>query len=243
MGLALLSLALVLPATASAKAQGGCGRSVQGAGRHQHAGRADARPASRRSRRPAPAASTPSPRPRPPRSAREFTPANLDSYRAVVFLNTGMASPLTDAQRANFEAYFKKGGGFVGIGSAVETDPSWAFLTERPRHALVGPDRRRRPARSRSSTASMTRRKNLPEYWDRTDNSTTSSTNVRGVSHVLATVVEDPFEPAAGRATRSTASPAARWAPTTRSPSARTTRAAARSTPASATRRRASTRR
>src|SRR3954452_2909466 len=60
----------------------------------------------------------------------QFTPANLDSYRAVVFLNTGMASPLTDAQRTNFENYFKKGGGFVGIGSAVETDPSWSYLTQ-----------------------------------------------------------------------------------------------------------------
>ena len=46
-----------------------------------------------------------------------------------MFLNTGIASPLTDPQRANFEAYFKKGGGFVGIGSAVETDPTWPFLT------------------------------------------------------------------------------------------------------------------
>src|SRR3954452_17194273 len=60
----------------------------------------------------------------------QFTPANLDAYRAVVFLNTGMASPLTDAQRTNFENYFKKGGGFVGIGSAVETDPNWKFLTD-----------------------------------------------------------------------------------------------------------------
>ena len=34
----------------------------------------------------------------------QFTPANLDTYRAVVFLNTGQASPLTDQQRANFEA-------------------------------------------------------------------------------------------------------------------------------------------
>ena len=46
-----------------------------------------------------------------------------------MFLNTGMASPLTDAQRANFETYFKKGGGFVGIGSAIETDSTWTFLT------------------------------------------------------------------------------------------------------------------
>ena len=59
----------------------------------------------------------------------QFTPTNLDSYRSIVFLNTGLASPLTDAQRANFEAYHKKGGGFVGIGSAVETDESWAYLT------------------------------------------------------------------------------------------------------------------
>src|SRR3954453_5057526 len=29
-----------------------------------------------------------------------FPPAGLDNYRAVVFLNTGLASPLTDAQRA-----------------------------------------------------------------------------------------------------------------------------------------------
>ena len=47
-----------------------------------------------------------------------------------MFLNTGMASPLTDAQRSVFETYFKEGGGFVGIGSAIETDPSWSFLTD-----------------------------------------------------------------------------------------------------------------
>src|SRR5262249_17041412 len=98
----------------------------------------------------------------------QFTPANLHTYRAVVFLNTGMASPLNDAQRANFEAYFRKGGGFVGIGSAVETDPAWTFLTN-----ILG-------TRSSGQTASQTgtvkvfdrvhdATKNLPEYWDRTE--------------------------------------------------------------------------
>ena len=48
----------------------------------------------------------------------------------MVFLNTGQASPLTAAEKTNFEAYFRKGGGFVGIGSAIETDPSWQFLTD-----------------------------------------------------------------------------------------------------------------
>ena len=83
---------------------------------------------------PAPAMSARSSRPRPRR------------YRAVVFLNTGMASPLNDAQRANFEAYFKKGGGFVGIGSAVETDPALVVPDQRARHPLVGPHDGRRPA-------------------------------------------------------------------------------------------------
>ena len=71
----------------------------------------------------------------------QFTPEGLDQYRAVVFLNTGMASPLTDTERANFEAYYKKGGGFVGIGSAIETDSSWPFMTEPARRALEWPHR------------------------------------------------------------------------------------------------------
>ena len=132
--------------------------------------------------------------PAPAAVGAEFTPANLDSYRAVVFLNTGMASPLTDPQRANFEAYFRKGGGFVGIGSAIETDPSWTFLTN-----VLGT---RASGRTdvQSGTVKVADRvhdasKGLPEYWERTDNFYNFTTNVRGVSHVLATVVEDPFGP------------------------------------------------
>ena len=136
-----------------------------------------------------------SPRPRPPRSGAQFTPAGLDSYRAVVFLNTGMASPLNDAQRTNFEAYFKKGGGFVGIGSAVETDPSWSFLT-----SILG-------TRSSGQTGSQT---GTVKVFDRVHDATQEPAGVLGPhrdlgttsrptsaasSHVLATVVEDPFEP------------------------------------------------
>jgi PKD repeat protein len=124
----------------------------------------------------------------------QFTPANLDSYRAVVFLNTGLASPLTDAQRGNFETYFKKGGGFVGIGSAVETDSAWSFYSD-----LLGTrSSGRTPAQS--GTVKVFDRvhdasKNLPMYWDRTDNWYNFSSNVTGKSHVLASVVEDPFGP------------------------------------------------
>ena len=57
------------------------------------------------------------------RSENFIKPNVLKHYSAVVFLNTG-ADALNDAQQANFEAYFRKGGGFVGVGSAVETNPA-----------------------------------------------------------------------------------------------------------------------
>src|SRR3954447_20495441 len=123
-----------------------------------------------------------------------FTPAGLDAYRAVVFLNTGQASPLTDAQRAGYETYFKKGGGFVGIGSAVETDPNWSFLSD-----ALGTRSSGRTTVQTGTVKVFDRvhdaSKNLPEYWDRTDAFYNYTTNVRGMSHILATVVEDPFEP------------------------------------------------
>jgi hypothetical protein len=68
--------------------------------------------------------------PNPAGVGEQFTATKLEQYGAVVFLDTGPASPLTDAQRTAFEDYFDRGGGFVGIGSAIETDPGWQFLTE-----------------------------------------------------------------------------------------------------------------
>ena len=135
--------------------------------------------------------------PAPANVGAEFTPAGLDAYRAVVFLNTGIASPLTDAQRATFEAYFKKGGGFVGVGSAVETDPAWSYLG-----SILG-TRSSGQTASQSGTVKVFDRvhdasKNLPEYVDRTESWYNFSTNVRGLSHVLASVVEDPFGPQPG---------------------------------------------
>src|SRR4051812_18840052 len=122
----------------------------------------------------------------------QFTAKKLETYRAVVFLNTGAASPLSDAQRNNFEDYFHLGGGFVGIGSAIETDASWQFLTD-----VLGSRASGRTA-VQSATVKVYDRvhdatKDLPEYWTRSDDFYNFTVNVRGVSHVLDTVVEDPF--------------------------------------------------
>jgi PKD repeat protein len=132
--------------------------------------------------------------PPPAQVGAELTPEKLETYRAVVFLNTGLASPLTAAEKSNFEAYFRKGGGFVGIGSAIETDPSWDFLTE-----VLGTRASSRTVQQTGTVKVFDRvhdaSKNLPLYWERDDHWYNLSTNVQGVSHVLATVVEDPFGP------------------------------------------------
>ena len=132
--------------------------------------------------------------PAPAAVGAEFTAENLGQYNAVVFLATGLASPLNDAQRAAFEAYFKDGGGFVGIGSAIETDPSWEYLTE-----LLGTRPSSRTEAQSGTIKNLDRvhdaTKDLPEYWTRTDHWYNFEDNVRGVSHVLNTVVEDPFNP------------------------------------------------
>ncbi|WP_170179276.1 ThuA domain-containing protein [Solirubrobacter pauli] len=131
--------------------------------------------------------------PAPAEVGAKFTPAGLDAYRTVVFLNTGQASPLNDAQRGAFEAYYKKGGGFVGVGSAIETDSSWQFMTD-----LLG-TRSSGSAPAQSATVKVIDRvhdasKTLPQYWDRAEGGWYNfAANVRGKSHVLASVVEDPF--------------------------------------------------
>ena len=55
-------------------------------------------------------------------AASDFTAANLDQYRAIVFLgNAGDA--LNAAQETALQGYINNGGGFVGIGAAAEGEP------------------------------------------------------------------------------------------------------------------------
>jgi len=119
---------------------------------------------------------------------RKFDQEHLKQYRTVVFLNTA-GDVLTDAQQNAFEAYFADGGGFVGIGSAVELEPDWQFYTD-----LVGTRATGRtdvqPGTIKVADRVHDASKDLPEYWTRTDAWYNFARNVRGESHVLATVVE-----------------------------------------------------
>ena len=128
--------------------------------------------------------------------ASKFTEENLAKYRAVVFLNTS-GDVLDDAQQGAFEEYYRGGGGFFGIGSAIETEPDWQFLTD-----VLGA--RATPTGGKTAVQAGTIKvadrvhdasKNLPEYWTRTDawynfDTSLGRPPIRGLNHVLATVVE-----------------------------------------------------
>ena len=121
----------------------------------------------------------------------EFRADRLKQFRAVVFLNTS-GDVLTDAQQAAFEDYYRDGGGFVGIHSAIDTEPDWAFLTD-----VLGTRATGAPAVAQATVKVADRvhvaSKSLPEYWQRTDEWYDFAANVRGRSHVLATVDETTY--------------------------------------------------
>jgi type 1 glutamine amidotransferase len=55
-----------------------------------------------------------------------FTPANLERFRVVVFMNT-TGDVLDDAQQAAFERFIEDGGGYVGVHSASDTEYDWPW--------------------------------------------------------------------------------------------------------------------
>jgi cytochrome c len=121
----------------------------------------------------------------------KFVPNQLARYRAVVFLNTS-GDVLTNAQQTAFEEYFHAGGGFVGIHSAIETEPSWQFLTDILGTRSTGASNVT-PATIKVADRVHEASAPLPEYWNRTDQWYNFAADVRGFSHVLATVDENTY--------------------------------------------------
>ena len=136
--------------------------------------------------------------------ASRFTDAGLAPYEAVVFLNT-TGELLDPAQQTAFETFFKAGGGFLGVGSAIDAEPDWPFMTNllgTRKHSVVEAAQATIEVADRGHSAG----KGLPEYWQRTDRWFNFTSNVRGVSHVIATVDEGTYT---GGNTNGAASPSA----------------------------------
>jgi type 1 glutamine amidotransferase len=64
---------------------------------------------------------------------RVMNDAELSKYQAVVFLLT-TGDVLDDEQQAAFERYIRKGGGFVGVHSASDTEYGWPWYTRMVGH-------------------------------------------------------------------------------------------------------------
>ena len=121
-----------------------------------------------------------------------FTESNLKRYRAVVFLNTA-GDVLNAAEQTAFENYFKDGGGFLGVHSAVVTEPDWAFMSELLGTRATGPAAALGGATIKVADRVHDASKSLPEYWQHEDEYYNFTANVRGIHHVLATVDETTY--------------------------------------------------
>lgn len=127
-----------------------------------------------------------------------FTAANLQRYRALVFMNT-TGDVLDPPGEAAFEAYIRAGGGFVGVHAAADTEHGWPFYGE-----LLGGGAwfANHPAiqaatlhvESRSELAVQ----HLPASFSFTDEWYNFGANPRAAVTVLLTIDESTYAPGPG---------------------------------------------
>ncbi|MDH6629728.1 type 1 glutamine amidotransferase [Streptomyces sp. LBL] len=120
-----------------------------------------------------------------------FTTRNLRRYDAVVFLST-TGDVLDSAQQRAFESYIHRGGGYVGVHAAADTEYDWefygglagAYFQSHPaiQPATVTVEDRAHPATS-----------GLPRAWERTDEWYNYRSNPRDRAHVLASLDESSY--------------------------------------------------
>ena len=126
-----------------------------------------------------------------PRTPSAFTDESLARYKAVVFLST-TGDVLNAAQEAAFERFIRRGGGFVGVHSAADTEYDWPFYG-----ALVGayfaghPDIQN--ATIQIEDAAHPAMASLPRAWTRRDEWYNFQQNPRGSVNVLATLDERTY--------------------------------------------------
>ncbi|MEV0524237.1 ThuA domain-containing protein [Streptomyces sp. NPDC050439] len=123
--------------------------------------------------------------------AKAFTAKNLAKYDAVIWLST-TGDVLDGKQQSAFEGYIKRGGGYVGVHAAADTEYDWPFYG-----GLAGAYFQSHPAiqsakvqvedHGHPSTA------HLPGIWERTDEWYNYRSNPRDHAHVLASLDESSY--------------------------------------------------
>ena len=120
-----------------------------------------------------------------------FSDDSLARYKAIVFLST-TGDVLNAAQQAAFERFIRRGGGFVGVHSATDTEYDWPFYGSLVGAYFAGhPDIQNGTIQiedaGHPSTAS------LPRTWMRRDEWYNFQRNPRGSVTVLATIDERSY--------------------------------------------------
>jgi type 1 glutamine amidotransferase len=120
-----------------------------------------------------------------------FTTGNLAQYQAVVWLST-TGDVLNATQQRAFETYISRGGGYVGIHAAADTEYDWSWYG-----GLVGayfashPDQQQ--ARIKVEDRSNVSTSHLPQTWTRTDEWYNYRANPRARVKVLASLDETSY--------------------------------------------------
>jgi type 1 glutamine amidotransferase len=124
-------------------------------------------------------------------NAKTFAAKPLSRFDAVVFLST-TGDVLVPKQQKAFKGYIRKGGGWVGIHSAADTEYDWPFYGRLLgayflSHPAIQPAAIDVADRAHPSTS------HLPARWLRTDEWYDFRSNPRGAVHVLATLDESTY--------------------------------------------------
>ncbi|GCB44439.1 ThuA domain-containing protein [Streptomyces sp. NL15-2K] len=120
-----------------------------------------------------------------------FTARNLRRYDAVVFLST-TGDVLDPAQQRAFEDYIHRGGAYVGIHAAADTEYDWAFYgglagAYFQSHPAIQPATVHVEDRAHPATSGLSR------TWERTDEWYNYRSNPRERAHVLASLDESSY--------------------------------------------------
>lgn len=122
--------------------------------------------------------------------ASKFTYDNLKQYKAVIFLST-TGDVLNDVQQAEFQKYIEKGGGFVGVHAATDTEYGWPWYGD-----LVGAYFKSHPKQQQATLHVVDRdfiaTKMLPETWTRFDEWYNYKYIAKGL-HVLIKIDEKSY--------------------------------------------------
>jgi cytochrome c len=124
--------------------------------------------------------------------ASRFTTAELNRYQAVVFLST-TGDILNADQEAAFQAYIRRGGGFVGVHAAADTEYGWPWYGQ-----LVGAWFLSHPPTQQASvkvtSAQHPSTQGLPNPWRRIDEWYDFRSDPSAVAQVLLTVDESTYQ-------------------------------------------------